>query len=140
MALFVNPLQLKAKGVLGINQRNSDYIMRYNQRRLYPLVDDKLQTKQLAIDAGIAVPKLYSIIKYNHQRENLAELLNKHDDVVIKPAHGSGGNGILVITGKVNRHYKTPSGDIISLSAVKHYVSNILSGMYSLGGVPDCAF
>ncbi len=140
MALFVSPLQLKAKGVLGINQRNSDYIMRYNKRRLYPLVDDKLQTKQLAIDAGIAVPKLYSIIKYNHQRKKLSELLDKYNDLVIKPAHGSGGNGILVITGKVGNRYKTPSGDVMSLSAVKHYVSNILSGMYSLGGVPDRAF
>ena len=140
MALFVNPLQLNTKGVLGINRRNRDYIMRYNQRRLYPLVDDKLQTKQLAIDAGIAVPQLYTIIKYNHQRKNLGELLDKYDDVVIKPAHGSGGNGILVITGKVSKHYKTPSGDLLSLSAVKHYVSNILSGMYSLGGVPDRAF
>ncbi len=135
-----NLLQLRKKGVLGINQRNSDYIMRYNKRRLYPLVDDKLQTKQLAIDAGIAVPKLYSIIKYNHQRKNLASLLDKHDDVVIKPAHGSGGNGILVITGQVGKHYKTPSGDVMSLNAVKHYVSNILSGMYSLGGIPDRAF
>ena len=59
MISFVNPLRLRDRGVLGINQRNSDYIMRYNKRKLYPLVDDKLQTKQLAIDAGIAVPKLY---------------------------------------------------------------------------------
>ena len=140
MSLFINPLQLKSYGVLGINQRNSDYIMRYNQRRLYPLVDDKLQTKQLAIDAGIAVPKLYAIIKYNHQRKNLAELLNDYDDVVIKPAHGSGGNGILVINGRIGKHFKTPSGDVMSINAVKHYVSNILSGMYSLGGVPDQAF
>lgn len=137
---LINPLKLNSSGVLGINKRNSDYIMRYNQRRLYPLVDDKLQTKQLAIDNGIAVPQLYSIIKYNHQRKNLANLLEKHDDVVIKPAHGSGGNGILVITGKVGKHYKTPSGDVMSLNAVKHYVSNILSGMYSLGGIPDRAF
>ena len=137
---LINPLQLKKKGVLGINQRNSDYIMRYNQRRLYPLVDDKLQTKQLAIDAGIAVPKLYSIIKYNHQRKNIANLIAKYDDFVIKPAHGSGGNGILVITGKIGQQYKTPSGEMMSLNAIKHYVSNILSGMYSLGGVPDRAF
>lgn len=140
MAMFVNPLQLKAKGILGINQRNSDYIMRYNQRRLYPLVDNKLQTKRIAIDAGIAVPKLYSVIKYNHQRKKLGGLLDKYDDLVIKPAHGSGGNGILVITGKIGERYKTPSGEALSLSAVKHHVSNILSGMYSLGGVPDQAF
>ena len=140
MASFANPLSLKNKGVLGINQRNSDYIMRYNKRKLYPLVDDKLQTKQLAIDAGIAVPKLYSIIKYNHQLKKLATLLEEHNDLVIKPAHGSGGSGILVLTGKVGKLYKTASGDLMSLNAIRHYISNILSGMYSLGGVPDRAF
>ena len=140
MASFLNPLRLRKEGVLGINQRNSDYIMRYNKRQQYPLVDDKLQTKQLAIDARIAVPKLYSIIKYNHQVKNLETLLGKHNDLVIKPAHGSGGSGILVLTGKVGKIYKTPNGDLMSINAIKHYVSNILSGMYSLGGIPDSAF
>ena len=37
--------QLRKGGVLGMNERNADYIMRFNPRRLYPLVDDKLLTK-----------------------------------------------------------------------------------------------
>ena len=40
--------KLNANGVLGLNERNCDYIMQYNPRRLYPLVDDKLATKRLA--------------------------------------------------------------------------------------------
>jgi alpha-L-glutamate ligase-like protein len=140
MSFIANPVRLNNAGVLGINKRNSDYVMKYNKRSLYPLVDDKLQTKQLALDAGIAVPKLYSVIKYNHQINKLETLLDKYQDLVIKPAHGSGGNGILVINGKISKHYKTPSGNLISANTIKHYVSNILSGMYSLGGVPDCAF
>jgi len=140
MLSILNPSRLRNAGVLGINQRNNDYIMRYNKRKLYPLVDDKLQTKQLAINAGIAVPQLYSTVKYNHQVKNLESLLTEHDDLVIKPAHGSGGSGILVLTGKIGKLYKTPSGDLMSLNSIKHYVSNILSGMYSLGGIPDHAF
>ena len=140
MISFVSPSTLKSKGVLGINQRNNDYIMRYNKRKLYPLVDDKLQTKQLAINAGIAVPNLYTVIKYNHQQKEVETLLEKHKDLVIKPAHGSGGSGILVLTGKVGKLYKTPSGDLMSSNAIRHYISNILSGMYSLGGIPDRAF
>ena len=140
MSTFINPIRLKNNGVMGMNQRNSDYIMRYNKRKLYPLVDDKLQTKQLAINADIAVPKLYSIIQFNHQLKNLESLLEKHNDLVIKPAHGSGGNGILVLIGKIGTLYKTPSGELMSLNAIRHYISNILSGMYSLGGVPDSAF
>ncbi len=140
MLSFANPFVLKKQGVLGINQRNSDYIMRYNKRKLYPLVDDKLQTKQLAINADIAVPKLYSTIKFNHQLKNLESLLQEYNDLVIKPAHGSGGNGILVLTGKIGKLYKTPSGELISINTIRHYISNILSGMYSLGGIPDSAF
>ncbi len=137
---FISPQELRHQGVLGINQRNSDYIMRFNPRHLYPLVDDKLTTKSLAISAGIEVPKLYSTIEINHEINSLDILLEKHNEVVIKPAHGSGGNGILVLGGKIGKFYKTASGDLISLNSIKHYVSNILSGMYSLGGLSDKAF
>ena len=44
-------------GVLGINRRNGDFVMRYNKRSLYPLVDDKLITKKLAQENGIPVPQ-----------------------------------------------------------------------------------
>ena len=37
--------QIAKLGVLGINRRNAAYTLRYNPRRLYPLVDDKLQTR-----------------------------------------------------------------------------------------------
>lgn len=137
---FIHPSTLRKQGVLGINKRNADYIMRYNPRHLYPLVDDKLTTKSLAMRAGIEVPALYSTIEFNYEINTLETLLNKYEEVVVKPAHGSGGNGILVLAGKIGKFYKTASGNLISLESVKHYVSNILSGMYSLGGLPDKAF
>ncbi|MDW3096235.1 MAG: alpha-L-glutamate ligase-like protein [Gammaproteobacteria bacterium] len=137
---FISPKELRRHGVLGINQRNTDYIMRFNPRHLYPLVDDKLTTKSLAISAGIEVPKLYSTIEINNEINTLDMHLEKHHEVVIKPAHGSGGNGILVLGGKIGKFHKTASGDLISLNSIKHYVSNILSGMYSLGGLSDKAF
>ncbi len=140
MITVASPNVLRDNGVLGINQRNADYIMRYNPRRLYPLVDDKLQTKHLAQKAGIAVPKLYAIIKINHQLKSLGDLLDENSHAVIKPAHGSGGNGIMVLNGKVGRLFKQSNGDLISLNAVRHYITNILSGMYSLGGLSDYAF
>ena len=140
MIKFASPDVLRSHDVMGINQRNADYIMQYNPRRLYPLVDDKLQTKELALKAGIAVPKLYAIIKINNQLKSLKELLDLNNSVVIKPAHGSGGNGILVLSGKIGKLYRQPSGDLISLNAIKHHVASILSGMYSLSGLPDQAF
>src|SRR3990167_11469666 len=93
--------QLTKQGVLSINQRNSDYVLRYNARKLYPIVDDKLKTKRLAIAAGIAVPELYAVINTERQSREIATMLAPYEEFVIKPAHGSGGDGIIVITGKV---------------------------------------
>lgn len=136
---FATPSQLRRQGVLGINQRNADYILRYNQRQLYPLVDNKLKTKQLAIANGIAVPELYGVVSTVHDASKITELLANYQELVIKPAHGSGGNGIMVIDGRVGKFYQKASGDLVSTSTIEHHVNNILSGMYSLGGNPDQA-
>ena len=44
--MFAVAKRLSNSGVLGLNQRNSDFIMRLNPRHLYPRVDDKVITKQ----------------------------------------------------------------------------------------------
>ena len=41
---FATPAQLREAGVLGMNRRNYEIIAKSNDRRLYPLVDDKVQT------------------------------------------------------------------------------------------------
>ena len=89
--------RLERLGMLGMNKRNGDFIAKYNSRSKYPLVDDKLETKRLAEQAGLAVPKLYGVIKIEKDIPALVEQLKDHQDFVIKPSHGSGGEGILVI-------------------------------------------
>ncbi|MCW5598958.1 MAG: alpha-L-glutamate ligase-like protein [Nitrosomonas sp.] len=137
--MFKTLLKLKQAGVVGINRRNADYILRYNQRALYPLVDDKLHTKRLAIAAGIAVPDLYGVIEIEHDIASLPEIVRGHQDFVIKPAHGSGGNGIAVIVGRINNRYQYNNGNLLTEEELEYHISNILSGMYSLGGQPDQA-
>jgi len=61
--MFTRFGKLHKAGILGINRRNSEYTLVYNARRCYPLVDDKLMTKKLAIQAGLAVPELYGVIE-----------------------------------------------------------------------------
>lgn len=139
MIWFARPSELRRLGVVGMNQRNATLISEYNPRRRYPLVDDKLRTKQLALDAGIAVPELYGVIETNHDIRNLAHLVAEREDFVIKPAHGSGGEGILVIVGRIGEQFRKASGQIIDPAQVGHHVANILSGMHSLGGQPDKA-
>ena len=131
--------KLRARGVLGMNQRNIDYIARYNPRALYPLVDDKLQTKQLAEKAGVAVPKLIGVVCEQHDVRSLSTQLLNADGFCIKPAKGSGGKGILVIARCDGDTYYKTSGEAISLVDLERHVSNILAGLFSLGGSNDVA-
>ena len=136
---WITPRKIRDKGIMGMNQRNADYIMYYNPRKLYPLVDNKLITKTLASKNGISVPTLYGVIEIQHEIHELEKLLSEHQQFVIKPAHGCGGNGILVITSRMNLRFQKSDGELINIDSIEHHVSNILSGMYSLGGVPDKA-
>jgi len=129
--------KLAQAGVLGLNQRNAEYTLWHNPRHLFPLVDDKLTTKSLAQQAGMAVPPLYGVIEIQHQVRELAALLTPYQDFVIKPAQGSCGDGILVVTGRRNKRYRKVNGQLITQEDLDHHVSNTLSGLYSLGGHPD---
>lgn len=135
--MFGRIQRLREIGLLGMNRRNLEYIFGYNPRHFYPLVDDKLKTKQLAQQAGIAIPSLYQVIKYQYQVKQLATLLEPYPDFVIKPAHGSGGDGILIIEQHHEQRYRKVNGEIMSLFELQHHISSILGGLYSLGGQVD---
>ncbi len=136
---LVSPRRLRRAGVLGMNQRNSDYIMRYNRRADYPDVDDKLRTKQLAIRQQVATAELIGCIKHQFQVKNFRELVAGVPDFVIKPGHGSGGRGILVIRHHDGEHFYKPNGEVWNYKLIYEHISNILSGLYSLGGQVDYA-
>ena len=137
--MFGTWLALHRRGILGINARNRDYIMPRNPRRHYPLVDNKLSTKHLAIEAGIAVPTLYGVIESEYDLRRLDALLASHPGFVIKPSRGAGGAGVLVIDSCRNELFVKADGRVLSHHEVAYHTANILSGIYSLGGVPDQA-
>ena len=62
---FVSPKSLHENGVLGMNERNHAYIMRYNNRKDYPDVDDKLRTKKLAVEHGVSTAEYVGAIDSN---------------------------------------------------------------------------
>ena len=134
--------KLREAGILGLNERNAEFIMRLNPRRLYPRVDDKALTKKLALAAGMAVPDLYGIIANQGDVRCFSTIVEKLDSFVVKPAQGSGGDGILVVTGRSQRKrdtFRLSSGVLISEAEIAHHLSNIVSGQYSLSGNPDKA-
>lgn len=131
--------RLRERGIMGINQRNAEFIMRYNPRDQFPLVDDKVRTKLLAIDNNIAVPELYATVEIEHDVRTMLDTIKHYSSFVIKPNQGSGGNGVLVVTSRIGNHFCKASGVMVSGPQLQRHTSNILSGMYSLGGVPDTA-
>jgi len=131
------PWNLSRTGILGMNKRNHAYISRYNPRRHYPLVDDKLKTKQLALASGVAVPELIGTIREQHEVGRFVEMVRDWPGFCIKPARGSGGKGIVVIVRHQNGYYYKPNNKPEQLQDMERHVSNILAGLYSLGGKPD---
>tara|TARA_B110000196_G_scaffold300093_1_gene293196 strand:- start:808 stop:1290 length:483 start_codon:yes stop_codon:yes gene_type:complete len=136
---WCRPSGLHKLGIIGINQRNGEYIDRYNPRALYPRVDDKLKTKALANEFGLKVPELYGVVQYQHQVKQLGSMLADRDRFVIKPSQGSAGKGILVILGREGDYFLKPSGEKLTLHDLQRHISNTLSGLYSLGGRRDKA-
>ncbi len=137
LGLLRTARRLREIGLVGIGERNADFVLRYNPRKFYPRVDDKLITKHLAIEAGLPVPELYAVVREEHEIEELHAKIRERDQFVVKPAHGSGGDGILVITGRRGDKYRRSNGGFISREEFDHHLSNMLSGLFSLGGQPD---
>ena len=112
--MFAIAKKLAQAGVLSLNCRNAEYTLWHNRRHLFPLVDDKLTTKSLAQQAGMAVPPLYGVIEIEHQVRELRTMLKPYQDFVIKPAQGSGGDGIVVISGRRNERLRKVNGELIT--------------------------
>lgn len=133
---------LREVGLLGLNERNGEYIMRLNPRRYFPRVDDKELTKKLAIEAGMPVPELYGVIRSQAEVRRFADIVAVRESFVIKPARGSGGDGILVVTGRGKRKsdsFRLANGLLITAAEIEHHISNVVGGQYSLSGNPDTA-
>ncbi len=130
---------LRRLGVLGINQRNAEYTLRWNERRLYPRVDDKLASKRLCEEAGIPVPRLLAVARQHFELGALGETLEQFTTFALKPARGAMGNGILVVIGRDGKRFLRPGGRWLTLPDLQYHASGIISGLYSLSGHPDAA-
>lgn len=135
--MWISPMRLKQMGILGMNRRNIDFIAVHNPRHLYPLVDNKLKTKHLSEEYGITTPRLRLVIRAHHEVKESLESLRELGSFAAKPAKGSGGKGILVISGYEEGYFIKSSGTSLDERDMKRHLSNTLSGLYSLAGTPD---
>jgi alpha-L-glutamate ligase-like protein len=130
---------LHRAGVLGINRRNADFTLRWNRRRFYPRVDDKLATKRLCEAVGIETPRLLAVARHHFEVRSLPGRLAAERSFVLKPAHGAMGNGVLVVVDREGERLLRPSGRSVELGDFLYHAASIISGLYALGGQPDTA-
>ena len=134
---WIKPARLRQLGMLGMNCRNVEFINRNNDRSLYPLVDNKLKTKLLAQEYEVPTPRLLFVVREQHEISHIERQLADRDSFVLKPAKGSGGKGILVVKGRSGGRYIKSSGADMGISDIRRHMTNILAGLYSLGGASD---
>jgi alpha-L-glutamate ligase-like protein len=137
--IFAMFSRLREAGVLGMNSRNADYIMRWNPRSNYPIVDNKLLTKELAEKHQIPTPALYYVVEHHDGIEGLVGALGSRREFVVKPARGTGGSGIVLVKDYTAEGFVTQNGQVISRGDFDYHLSEILSGVYSLEGLEDRA-
>lgn len=135
--LWAWPWQLRRSGVLGINERNLDYLFELNPRSSYRLVDDKVVTKSICKKQGIPVPETYAVIDRFGDLQNLPQVIGDREEFVIKPASGAAGRGVLVIVARQGELFKIAKGQILSLADLRYHISTTLSGLYSLSEQSD---
>ena len=136
---WISPSALNRLGMLNMNRRNVDYIARYNERSSYPLVDNKLKTKLVVAEYDVKTPKLLQVVRQQHEISHFREMAEDLSGFAIKPAKGSGGKGITVITGRDGEEYVKASGARVNAPFLERHLTNILAGLYSLAGTPDVA-
>jgi len=131
--------RFRKAGVLGMNRRNAEYIMRSNPRAFFPLVDDKLKTKQLAEAYQIPTPPLYHVVEHHGDIPGLEKALGDYHNFVIKPARGTGGSGIVLLMERTAEGFVKQNGEVVPIKDLAYHISDILSGIYSLEGLEDRA-
>ena len=97
---FARFRDLRRSGVLGINRRNLDVLVRLNPKCLYALVDDKLATKLICRRLGISVPETYAVL----------ELYRPHQSIAVKVEKGVGDTPNRVIVNILSKD-ATPSAN-----------------------------
>ncbi|MDH5527812.1 MAG: hypothetical protein OEY97_10955 [Nitrospirota bacterium] len=133
MMSFLSRAEHTTGSVLSMNQRNLLYIYPHNPREHFDLSDDKIKAKAVLAASGVPVPESYKVYGSFFELRNLEADLSAFPSFVVKPAHGRGGGGILVIDGKDGDAWTTPGGRRHTLDDMRSHLSDIVFGIHSFG-------
>ena len=130
--LFKNK-RLISQQLMGINRRNVELIYPHNERKDYALADDKIVTKSILEEHGIACAKTYAIIERIGDIEKGWQSVQSYQKIAIKPANGRGGGGIKILKKNSEGQWVSGGKKVEAAQIFKHF-ADIIMGVYSLGG------
>ena len=129
---IIHTIKTLNQNVLGMNQRNAELVYALNPRKYFPLVDDKVKTKEVLVSRGLACPETYGVIERIGDIASVWQQVRHHEKVVLKPANGSGGGGIQVLKNLGKGRWK--QGDrVVNRAEISAHCAQILMGVWSLG-------
>jgi alpha-L-glutamate ligase-like protein len=129
--------KLRKLGILGMNRRNAECILDLNPRSAFPVVDNKYKMHLLCRKIGVPTPAIYGVIQSPAALVRLRNILRPYCEFVLKPNRGAGGRGIVVVTGRQGEDFLRHNGKRIDPDELRQHISDVLSGLYSLGGRAD---
>lgn len=124
--------------VLGINERNLRLVNLLNKRKWIAVANDKVQSKLRLEQVHVPVPKTLMLLtsRLNLDGKKIFDAV-KNQGFVIKPAHGSQGNGIWIGRESEGFFYNHKEAHV-DIREIVQQCSAIINGDYS-NGEPDAA-
>ncbi len=130
----------RRRDLVGMNRRNVELVYAHNPRRHYPIADDKLLAKEHLRRAGVPVPDTLVVCDGLFAVPRVLARLADEDHFVVKPANGSGGQGILVLGDRVGeQRWRRAGGTELSSQELHRHLAEIVLGAHS-GQLDDRAF
>lgn len=123
-------------GILGMNARNLQYIKTKNTGDRLSLADSKLKTKNFLSGRGIPFAETYAVIDSQMELNAFSFDSIKENMFVIKPNHGSKGQGILIVKKAKNNTFLIDK-EIWTDQELRLHMTDILGGAFSLYGNHD---
>jgi alpha-L-glutamate ligase-like protein len=123
-------------GILGINRRNLDFVYKGYRPGLFRPLDDKVVAKDILDSAGIPTPYTIAILRDQRDLKRLEGSLDGAEEIVLKPANGWGGRGIILLK-RDGTHWRRTDDTVMTASQLIAHASEILAGTYSLDSSPD---
>lgn len=130
----------RRRALYGINRRNVEMVYAHNRRGDYPIADDKLLCKEHMVRAGVPVPETLVVCEGLFAIVRTLRALDDAEQFVVKPANGSGGEGIVVVGDRLGPgRWKRAGGAEVTDRELHRHLAAIVLGAFS-GELEDRAF